>query len=80
MSTRELADNLHHGRYQAWEPEVGLVEQLKEHNWLLPAARRKKENQRNELVESVCGEINVEDCQESQFTAQKPPLVHVNVD
>jgi len=61
MSTRELADNLHHGRYQAWEPEVGLVDELKEHNWLLPAARRKKENQRNELVESVGSDINAED-------------------
>ena len=58
MSTRDLADNLHHERYQAREPEVVLMEQLKEHNWLLPAARRKKENQRSELVDSVCGEIN----------------------
>ena len=74
MSTRDLVDNLHHGRYQAREPEVVFVEQLKEHNWLLPAARRMKENQRNELVESVCGEINVEDCLGSQFTAQKPRL------
>ena len=69
-----MDDNLCHGRYQAWEPEVVFVQQLKEHNWLLPAARRKKENQRSELVDSVCGEINAEDCLESQFAAQNPRL------
>ena len=74
MSTRELADNLHHGRYQAREPEVVFVEQLKEHNWLLPAARRIKENQRNELVESVGSEINAEVSLERQYAARNPRL------
>ena len=74
MSTRELADNLHHGRYQAREPEVVFVEQLKEHNWLLPAARRKKESQRDELVESVGSEINAEESLEGQYAARNPRL------